>query len=194
MEKPVFHLWRFWLKKVLLFPVFKQYLSSHQCWQSLWAFGPKQEGPVVGLEWQMDEQWWAAGTRRAGALSAQNWKKPILCEDTTALVLEKPNGTPLFGGPRPCCVWDTLFMTLYKGLNFGVLHCVILVLSKGLSVLNHRSIKLPLCINAIDIKTNGCWYNLNDKDQKHRGSSIRFNIGFVEWPWPLPYHFWLLVP
>lgn len=47
-------------------------------------------------------------------------------------------------------------MTLYKGLNLCVLLCVVLVLSEGLSVLNHRSIKLPLCINDIDIKTNGC--------------------------------------
>lgn len=54
---------------------------------------------MLGLEWQMDEQWWAAGMRRTGALSAQNWKKPILCEDTTALVLEKPNGIPLFWRP-----------------------------------------------------------------------------------------------
>lgn len=60
------------------------------------------------------------------------------------------------GGPRPCCVWDTLFMTLYNGLNICVLLCVVLVLNKGLSILNHRSIKLPLCINDIDIKTNGC--------------------------------------
>lgn len=194
MEKPVFHLWRFWLKKVLLFPVFKQYLSSHQCRQSLWAFRPKQEGPVVGLEWQMDEQWWAAGTRRTGHWVPRIGKSQSSVKTQQLWFWKNPMAHCCFGGPRPCCVCDTLLMTLYEGLNFGVLHCVILVLSKGLSVLNHRSIKLPLCINAIDIKTNGCWYNLNDKDQKHRGCSIRFNISFFEWPWPLPYLFWLLVP
>lgn len=54
---------------------------------------------MVGLEWQMDEQWWAAGMRRTGAPSAQNWEKPIVCEGTTALVLEKPNGIQLFCRP-----------------------------------------------------------------------------------------------
>ena len=54
---------------------------------------------MVGLEWQMDEQWWAAGMRRTSAPSAQNWEKPIVYEGTTALVLEKPNGIQLFCRP-----------------------------------------------------------------------------------------------
>ena len=96
VEKPVFHWWRFWPKKVLLFPISRQYLTSHLCWQSLWPLWQKQERPVAGLEWRMAEQWWAANMRKTGAQSAQNWKLPTHCEDATALVLEKPNSILLF--------------------------------------------------------------------------------------------------
>lgn len=54
--KEVFPRWRLWLKKVLLFPIYQQYLISHQWWPSLRAVRQKWEGPAARLECWMAKQ------------------------------------------------------------------------------------------------------------------------------------------
>lgn len=130
MEKHVFHWWRYWMKKVLPFPVSKQYLTSHQCWQSLTSWA-KLRGSS-GRSWVASEK---DSVPRTGKY--QPTRKTI-----EALVLENSDGTwwflealypDIFGLH---CLWHMQVSTFGSCGYYSAV-------KRGLYVLNHGCIILP---------------------------------------------------